>query len=188
MTLTRERRFTYEDYRKLPDELRVELINGEFFVSPSPSFGHQDVIGTIFSYLWQWVENCNLGKVLVAPFDVKFSKDEIVQPDILFISKKRFGIIHPPNIQGAPDLVIEVLSPGNESHDLLTKRKLYEKYKVLEYWFVDPRKKSITVMNRKGKKFKVTGVYNKPKDTVESAVVTGFRISISEIFRGLRKH
>ena len=123
-----------------------ELTYGILRDAPGPSFGHQDCVFQLARALAQHVESNSLGRVAVAPIDVVLDADLhlIVQPDILFISTGRTSIIR-DQIWGAPDLVVEVLSPGTASHDRGDKLGWYRRYGVREYWLVDPRARTIQV-------------------------------------------
>ena len=103
-------KFTYKDYLQLPEDKRYELVEGEFFMVPSPNYYHQVISKRLFRTLDDYVRKFGLGEVLYAPLDVILSEENVLQPDILFISKERFNIITNKNIQGAPDLIIEILS------------------------------------------------------------------------------
>ena len=139
-------KFTYHDYLLLSDEKRYELIDGELYVVPAPNIYHQRISRNLEYALVQHVRQNNLGEVLNAPCDVVLSQENVIQPDILFISKDRFGIIATANIQAAPDLVIEILSESTKARDLDIKRKLYARYGAREYWIVDPTAKSVEVL------------------------------------------
>jgi len=131
-------------YQLLPQGTSVQLINNQFVISPGPSVKHQDLLGTIYVKLQTWVKSKKLGKVLMAPLDVHFDEKEVYQPDILFISNEKSEIIFENAIYGAPDLVIELLSPSNANFDLHQKKDIYLKKKVKEYWVVDPATKEVT--------------------------------------------
>ena len=134
-----ETRLTYEDYCLLPnDGKRYEIIDGELFVTPSPLRRHQLVLANLLYYLTDFVKKHNLGTVYPAPFDVVFSQYDVVEPDILYISKARASVVTEKNVQGAPDLVVEVLSESTAKIDRTAKLKLYARYGVAEYWVIDP--------------------------------------------------
>src|SRR3989304_5917025 len=99
-------KFTYDDYLLLPEDKRYELIEGELIMVPSPGRKHQEVLGNLYLFLRKFVEESHFGKIFIAPFDVVFSSYDVVQPDIIFVTKERLQIITEENIQGAPDLVI----------------------------------------------------------------------------------
>lgn len=123
-------KFTYEDYKSLPESEteRCELLEGELIMVPSPNFKHQYASGNLFSSLHNFVRQHQLGVVLDAPFNVVLGEaddERVVQPDILFVSKARKKIIHAEEIHGAPDLIAEILSPSTAERDRTLKKKLY---------------------------------------------------------------
>ena len=140
-------KFTYRDYLQLPDDKRYELVEGELLLVPSPSLCHQRILGKLWRAISSHVEENRLGEVFFAPCDVVFSEISVVQPDLLFVSKGRLGILTDASIQGPPDLVVEILSPSTGQGDLGIKRNLYAKYGVREYWIVDPHSKTIEVLS-----------------------------------------
>jgi Uma2 family endonuclease len=130
---------TYEHYLELPnDGRRYEIIEGELYVSPAPTFKHQRVTTRLTSTLDVHTRVRHLGEVVTAPCDVYLAHTSIVQPDILYISRERSSIITEANVQGAPDLVVEVISPSSTKTDKETKRDLYAKFGVHYYWVVEP--------------------------------------------------
>jgi len=130
---------TYQDYLQLPDDgNRYEIIKGELYVSPAPSMKHQWTATQLTIVVGGHVSERDLGHVYAAPSDVFFSETSIVQPDLLFISKDRLHILTAPNVKGAPDLVIEVISPSSTKTDQETKRVLYEEQGVRHYWIFEP--------------------------------------------------
>jgi len=130
---------TYEHYLELPnDGKRYEIIEGELYVSPAPSTKHQRVSFNLTLVLGGHVKAYGLGEVFTAPCDVLLAITSIVQPDLLFVSRERLSIITDPNIQGAPDLVVEIISPPSTKTDQDTKRMLYEQYRVQNYWIFEP--------------------------------------------------
>jgi Uma2 family endonuclease len=132
-------RLTYEDYCLLPnDGKRYEIIDGELFVTPSPLTRHQLVLSNLLYYLTDFVKKNDLGHVYPAPFDVVFSQYDVVEPDILYVSKAHASVVTEKNVQGAPDLVVEILSESTAKIDRTTKLKLYSRYGVGEYWVIDP--------------------------------------------------
>ena len=130
-------------YQLLPEGTRVQLINNQFVMSPSPSVRHQVLILSIAKKIQQWAKAKKLGEVLIAPLDVHFDDTEVYQPDIIFISNDKSNIIFENAIYGAPDLIIELLSPSNAKFDLHQKKDIYEKRKVKEYWTVDVLTKEV---------------------------------------------
>ena len=144
-------RYTYEDLALFPDDgLRREIIDGELFVSPSPAPPHQIVIGNLHFLLRGYLVGHPIGRVLLAPLDVVFSRFDVVEPDLLFISHGRRDILTRKNVSGSPDLAVEVLSPSSRRTDEITKRQLYERFDVVEYWVIDPKRQSVKVYRRQG--------------------------------------
>jgi len=142
-------KFTYDDFVHFPDDgKRHEIIDGEHYVTPSPNTKHQRIVGRLHFALAAHLRNTRVGEVFVAPFDVVLSKWDIVEPDLLYISRERAGVLTDQHVRGTPDLVVEILSPGTRNIDELTKRKLYERFDVKEYWIVDPELNAIEIYRR----------------------------------------
>lgn len=133
-----------EVYKMLPEGTLAELINGILYMSPSPIARHQRTLSLLSAQMVMFTEKNDLGQVFVAPFDVYLDEHaNAVQPDILFIAKENLSIIQ-GHVHGVPDLIIEILSEGNSTHDTKRKKELYEKFAVKEYWIVDPETKQTT--------------------------------------------
>jgi len=175
-------KFTYKDYKSLPESetKRYELIEGELIMVPSPFIYHQRVSGKIEFLLRGFVEKNKLGEVFYAPCDVHLG-DNVVQPDILFVSKEHSYIIIKEEIKGAPDLVIEILSPATAERDRTFKKVLYARYGVQEYWIVDPEKKTIEVLTLKKEGYETYSTY-KMQETLNSPLLSGLRIDLTRIF------
>ncbi|HBR17858.1 MAG: hypothetical protein A3G39_08365 [Deltaproteobacteria bacterium RIFCSPLOWO2_12_FULL_43_16] len=177
-------KLTYEDYLLLPEGMRYEIIEGELFMTPSSRTIHQRLILRIARLIEDFVKEKGLGEVFIAPYDVILSKHDIVKPDIIFISKQRSGIITELNVQGSPDLAVEILSPSNKEIDLILKKKLYAAFGVKEYWVVDPANKYVKLFNL-GK----TGYMEaKTGNILKSFVLKGLEVDISGIFENVIKH
>ncbi len=130
-----------EAYESLPEGTPIQLIKNQLIMSPSPLDIHQKIVGTLFNQLMNFVEKNKLGEVRVAPYDVHLDEQNVYQPDILFIAKENLHKIKENGLYGAPDLVIEILSPGTATYDKKEKKEIYERYGVKEYWMVDPKTK-----------------------------------------------
>src|SRR5262245_33115383 len=138
-------KWTYEDYARLPtDGKRHEIIDGRHFVSPAPHVYHQQVSARLYRQLHALIEEPGLRTVLYAPTDVELSRHDIVQPDLIAVLSAREHIITRLSIQGAPDLVVEILSESTRGRDQGDKRMLYERAGVREYWIVDPEAQVVT--------------------------------------------
>jgi len=174
-------RFTYSDYLLLPEDKRYEILDGELFVIAAPKTKHQKVSLQLTVALYHYVRNRELGQVLQAPFDVILSEENVVQPDIIFVRKERIGIIGEANLQGAPDLVIEILSPGTRSKDLELKRKIYCGFAVQEYWIVDPDLETIEVLILGEERYLTTAVYAKSQ-CLSSPLLPDLDLPLSQVF------
>ncbi|MBA4054034.1 MAG: restriction endonuclease [Marivirga sp.] len=139
--ISRPPRTIMEVYKTLPEGTLAELINGVIYMSPSPVRNHQKIVTRLAGKMDSFTEQHNLGEVFVVPFDVYLDEHaNAVQPDIVFVAKQNFSIIE-GHIHGVPDLVVEVLSEGNKSHDLIKKKDLYQQFGIREYWVIDPETK-----------------------------------------------
>jgi Uma2 family endonuclease len=176
-------KFTYEDYKSLTlgERERYELLEGELVMAPSPVPYHQIVLRNIEDCLWEFVRSGDLGEVLSAPCDVVLAPDAVVQPDLLFLSRSRASLIGKEAVEGAPDLIVEVLSPSTAQRDRIVKRKLYAKYGVQEYWIVDPEGKTVEVLTLGTGGYERAGLYTK-SDLLESPLLAGLKISLAEVF------
>ncbi len=173
---------TVDDYMTLPDDgKRYELINGELILSPAPVPDHQLVITASMRIIENFVYEFDLGRVFTASTDVVLSRNIALQPDILFISNARMGIIGAKNIQGAPDLVVEVISPSTESRDRNDKARLYWSHGVLEYWLVDTSRRTIEVFGAGRDGFELLAVYGEG-DALESPTLNGLSLDVGEAF------
>ena len=177
-------KFTYDDFVKFPDDgKRHEIIDGEHYVTPSPATKHQAVAGNLLALLWLHLKAHQRGIVFTAPFDVVFSDFDIVEPDLLYISRERLEILTKAHVRGAPDLVVEILSPGTRRTDEITKRKLYERCGVEEYWVVDPKLDAIKVYRRvEGAFAKVAELSAEQEDTLTTPLLPGWSAALSEVF------
>jgi len=174
-------RFTYNDYLLLPEDKRYEILDGDLYVVAAPNTRHQRVSRKLEVALIQHTEDKGLGEILRAPYDVIFSEENVVQPDILFVRKERAGIIGEMNLQGAPDLVIEILSAGTRSKDLDLKRKIYAGFGVQEYWIVDPELATVEVLVWSELGYITAGVCGK-SDRLSSPLLPDLNVPLSEVF------
>jgi Uma2 family endonuclease len=142
-----------EVWESLPEGTLCQLINDKLIMSPAPIDLHQIIAGEIFIEVSLYLRANRIGEVRIAPYDVHFSKENILQPDILFIKKENLTKIKSRGLFGAPDLVIEILSPATSHLDFGEKKLLYEKYGVPEYFIVEPNSKSVTSFLLKNKEY-----------------------------------
>lgn len=151
-------RMTYEDLLVLPDDgMRHELVDGVHYVSPAPGSVHQLIVGNVYAALRSWLRDHPQGVVMLAPFDVVFSRHDVVEPDLMYFTSARFRkIVGETSAQGPPDLAIEILSPATRRRDVIIKRRLYERCGVSEYWIVDPRRQTVKVLCLRDGKYQCT--------------------------------
>ena len=180
----RSTKLTYEDYLLFPDDgKRHELMDGDHFVTPSPSTRHQRVSRNLLVALTAFVRTHGLGEVFDAPYDVILSEENIIQPDLLFVSTAHGDIVREANIQGAPDLIVEILSDSTRKKDELTKRKLYERFGVQEYWIVDPDLESVKIFRREHNVLvRAAELTKEANDALTSAHFPNLRLPLTEIF------
>ena len=174
-------KLTYEDYLKTSDDERYELLDGELITMPAPSIAHQHVAVKLATRLDTFVEDKDLGVVYFAPTDVVLSETHVVQPDLMFISSDRAGIVTSANIQGAPDLLVEIRSDSTAERDETRKRQLYAEYGVREYWLVDPEARTITVLLLTQDDYAEKALYTDGQ-TLTSSTLEGFSANLDEIF------
>ncbi len=173
---------TYDDYRHLPDDgNQYQIIGGELYMTPAPSTAHQRISRNLFRCIDEFVSKHSLGEVLYAPVDVILTMTDVVQPDIVFVAKKRLNIITKKNIVEAPDLVVEVLSEHTKSIDRSAKKDLYERAGVKEYWLADPDKKRIEILILENQKFG-NPVLLKSGEALQHSILKGIRINMNEVF------
>src|SRR5882672_10084828 len=139
--------WTYADWCKLPvDGYRYEVITGVLYVSPPPSIRHQRISIALVGHLLDFLKLQPLGEMLTAPVGVRLPNQPMpLQPDIIFVRTERLGIVGEAYVEGAPDLLVEILSPSNWLYDRREKMQAYQKAGVVEYWIVDPRALAIEV-------------------------------------------
>jgi Uma2 family endonuclease len=181
-------RFTYEDYQTLPESMigHYELLDGDIVLVPSPTTAHQRISRNLEYLLMQFIRRHGLGELFYAPCDVVLGQGkerEVVEPDLLFITRHRRHIITDKEIQGAPDLVVEILSPGTEARDRGYKKVLYGRYGVREYWIIDPQTQSLEVYTLDEEGLVLQKTYGDAQ-TIESGLFPGMSIELAEVFRG----
>jgi Uma2 family endonuclease len=173
-------RLTYADYCLTPDDERYELLDGELLMAPAPIESHQIAVMELGTLLHTFVKARGLGQVFSAPYDVVLSETDVVQPDLLFVSNERAHIRTPANVRGAPDLVVEILSPSTASRDWRDKLDLYAEYGVKEYWLVDPDARTVTVLLLEAGAFAEVARYGAGQ-TLTSPTLAGFTTNLDDI-------
>jgi Uma2 family endonuclease len=179
-------KLTYDDFVLFPDDgMRHELIDGEHYVTPSPNRKHQKVSGNLHLLLGTWLEEHPIGQVYYAPFDVVFSEFDVVEPDLLYMSNERASkVLTHANVQGAPEIVIEIGSPGTRKRDETIKRRLYERAGVTEYWIVDPELDTLRVYRRGRDAFdEPLDLKTESRDVLTTPLLPGLELPLTRIFR-----
>jgi len=177
-------KLTYDDFVLFPDDgKRHELIDGEHYVTAAPNLRHQRIVGNLFGPLWNYLKTNPIGTAVGSPLDVVFSDFDVVEPDLLFVSNARRKVLTPKNIQGAPDLVVEVGSPSTRRRDELIKHQLYEGFGVSEYWVVDPDLDAIKVYRlTDGRYTRVAELTLRDGDVLTTPLLPGLELPLAEIF------
>lgn len=175
-------KFTYEDYRTAPPDKRYELLDGDLVMTPAPNLKHQRVQVQLGERLARFVREHALGEFFFAPCDVVLSDTDVVQPDLLFVSKERAHLLSGgENVQGAPDLVVEILSPTTAERDRGYKRALYAKHGVKEYWLVDPVSETVWIHRLHRGALVVAHTFGRSQ-TLRSPLLPGFAIDLDDVF------
>jgi Uma2 family endonuclease len=179
-------RLTYDDLEHFPDDRkRREIIDGELYVTPSPSLRHQVLVGRLYVAIANHLAGRpEIGRVFLSPLDVVLSPHDVVEPDVLFVGSDQLEVLTLKNVQGPPALVVEVLSPGTRKTDEQVKRRLFARVGVREYWLVDPELDLIKVSRRgdDGSFRRVSELTAEDRDTLTSPMLPGFALALTEFF------
>lgn len=180
-------RLTYDDFVHFPDDgKRHELIDGEHYVTPSPNVRHQVLVRRLLYDLEHYFRSHpQAGQVFSAPLDVVLSHHDVVEPDLLVIAGDQTHILTGKNVQGPPALVIEVLSKSTRRRDAQTKRRLFERAGVREFWLVDPELDGVQVFRRspEGKLTRVGDLTAEDGGLLTTPLLPGCEIRLRELFR-----
>jgi Uma2 family endonuclease len=174
--------WTYRDYAALPDDgHRYEIVDGVLYMAPSPNEWHQNATLEIASYLRTHVKLTGLGQVYIAPFDVELDPKTVVQPDVIVILNANRNKITFSHIIGAPDLIVEVSSPGTIGYDREKKQHAYARAGVPEYWIADPWSRTVEVLTLEAGGYRSLGVFE-GKAVLPSEVVADFLVHVEQFF------
>jgi Uma2 family endonuclease len=182
MTLVKEKRLSVNYYKILPEGAPYQLIEGELVMTPAPNPRHQIILGNIVEKIRHFVKG--KGIAIFSPVDVYLDDENAFQPDLIFISNERMEIIKKDGIYGAPELVIEILSPSTARYDLKEKFRVYERSGVREYWIIDPDMNSVEMYTNKEARFSLAAKVEE-KGEIESVLLKGFVLTLDEILRVL---
>jgi Uma2 family endonuclease len=175
-------RWTYKDYAAIPDDgKRYEIVDGVLYMTPSPNEWHQTTVGRLFRYLSVYIEDAGFGRVYIAPFDVELAPYVVVQPDAFVILNANREKITTSRVIGAPDLVVEVSSPGTVGFDRDEKRGAYARAGVPEYWIADPGTQTVEVFVLEVGVYHSLGVFE-GQAILPSKVLPDFSISVERFF------
>ena len=173
---------TYEDLLEMPDDRnRYEIIDGHLEVTPAPSPDHQTVVLNLGSALMRHAKEHRLGRVFIAPCDVFFTDFNVVEPDIFFVSSSRGSMVESRLIRGAPNLVVEVLSPSTSRRDRTAKRQLYAQFGVSDYWLVDPIARKVEIYVLENGAYALSEVLDS-MGTLRPRLFPDLEIRISEVW------
>lgn len=181
------KKISYREYREMDfaDEQNAlfELLNGEIVARNSPSQSHQTIVLSIAGEIRNFLKTSQLGRVFVAPLDVVLDNINAPQPDVLFVKKDRYFVLENEDkvVHGAPDLVVEVISPTSIRRDRFQKLKIYEQFAIREYWLVDPTNKTVEVFQMRENRYELVAFADQTGQ-IQSAVLEGFELDVSQVF------
>jgi Uma2 family endonuclease len=183
MALPKSARFLATDIWDTPEDgNRYEVIDGNLYVTPPPVPEHQGALGELYGYLWAYLKERPIGRVFFAPIGVVLDDRNGVQPDLVYLSHERMQLVGDRAIEGAPDLVVEALSPSTRSRDLGIKKRRYEAAGVSAYWIVDPVQRTLEAFELKDGKYGEAEVYD-VNSIFRPALFPGLEIAINDLFR-----
>ena len=178
-------KLTYDDFLLFPDDgKRHELIDGEHYVTPSPNMKHQAISGNLHFMIRSWLEQHPVGRIFYAPFDVVFTNFDVVEPDLLYMSHARAAqVLTAKHVRGAPEIVVEIGSPGTRKRDETIKRRLYERSGVSEYWIIDPDLELVRVYTNQERQFgRPRELSAEAGDVLTTPHLDGLELPLSKIF------
>jgi Uma2 family endonuclease len=180
----RDAKLTIDDYQSFPDDgKRHEIIDGEHYVTASPNLRHQAISRNLTVLIGSFLREHPLGRLFAAPSDVYLSRFDVVVPDLLFVSSARDAVLAAKGIEGAPDLVIEILSPSTRKTDERTKRDRYARFGVREYWIVDPELETIKVLELGAAGYAPPREWALERgERVSSPLLPGLEIPLDQVF------
>lgn len=183
MLKVKHRALTVHDYMQLPEDpsRKWELIEGEIHVSPAPNRLHQTIVKNLIFLLEMHLKRHPIGKVFVSPFDVLLTDINAYQPDVCYFSKARYTSLTEQGADGAPELVVEVLSARSAKHDLGVKKEIYARTGVEEFWSVDPVKRTVTVFELDESTTTPRATLSEGK-TLTTPLLPGLKIKIRDVF------
>ena len=183
MLTAEKKKYTKEDYLALDEGAPFQLINADLVMSPSPIVDHQKILLELVMQFKSYMAQSNdQGELLIVPLDVHFDEENIFQPDLFYIKEDRKKELIKEYIYGAPDLVIEIISPSTAYYDLRLKKDIYERYGVKEYIIIDPLQANAEVYALEGKHFQLRQKVGAP-GVLKSILLNGLTIDLSMLFK-----
>ena len=184
MPRRRDMRIKADDIWDTPvDRRRYEVIDWGLFVTPPPGWAHQYGLGKLYLWVGNHVYARELGKVVMAPVGVVLDDENGLQPDMVFVSRERWDIISERGVEGAPDLVAEVLSPGTQSRDRGIKMRRYAAAGVPHYWMLDPRTRTLLAHRLGERGYELTGTHG-PDSIFRPDLFPGLEIPLDDLWSG----
>ena len=175
-------RLTFADWLRFPDDGRLyEILEGELYVTPRPSVEHQRISRNIEFFLVSFLRRSSRGEVLDAPIGVRLSDEDVLEPDLVVVLREHANRIGTQVIEGVPDLIVEILSPGTARRDLGPKRDKYREAGVPEYWIVDPASATIDVQVLRDGAYVREALFRR-EETLRSPLLPGLEIALGEVF------
>ena len=183
MTIAAKNRVTAQDYRALPEDgKQYQLIEGDLYMAPAPNRFHQDISRNIEFGMLKYLEHHPIGKVYDAPFDVYLDNDNVFQPDLVFVARQNYRVFTDAGVEGVPDLVVEILSPGTAQLDRKNKQRVYASSGVKELWLVDPETTTAAVYYLKQNASQPAAVYS-TTDRFTSSYFPDLVFSVADFFK-----
>jgi Uma2 family endonuclease len=180
MPTAANKRWTYDDYCRIPpDRNRHEIVDGVHFVNPAPTPGHQTVVTRLIHQMMLAVEDAGLGRVLTAPIDVHLGRGSVVQPDLVVVRNRNLHIIGEKKLTGAPDLLVEIRSPGTARYDRRIKLPRYARAGVREIWLVDPELRVVEQFESVDRRCVLVGTYD---ERVRLRILPRVAIDLGKVF------
>ena len=182
MHIAEKKKYTEKDYQLLEEGAPFQLINGDLVMSPSPLLLHQLIVGKLYILIGNFLQETKSdGLVVLSPMDVRLDEENIFQPDLLYISEERKSELVQDRISGAPDLIVEILSPSTAYYDLKQKKDFYERYGVKEYLIVDPVRRDAEVYGLIDEKFELKQK-EQQNGTIHLTTLPGLQIELQKLF------
>jgi Uma2 family endonuclease len=174
------KRWTYEEYYRLEGDQRCEIIGGNLLMAPAPDTWHQNWVGSLFEILRAHARKGKTGRVFVSPVDVVLDDENTVQPDLVYVAKEKDSIIQRRAIFGAPDLLVELVSPSSVRRDRYDKKDLYTRFGVREYWIGDPANRSLEILTLEAGQYTLLCAAEE-KGRLRSLVLPGLEFDLAEV-------